>query len=86
METAEYAKYAESGKGGSGLFRILWAGCVALLVYVLSIGPVMRSRLGDYPFINHVYAPLFAVCYRVPAAEGILSWYLFVVWNVPVHE
>ena len=73
-------------KGGGGLFRFLWVLGLALLLYVGTIGPAMKSRLGDYRFVQHLYDPLYALCYRVPAAERLLSWYLFSVWNAPVRE
>jgi len=65
---AKRSEHEGAEKSGGGWFRIVWIGCVLVLSYVLSIGPVtkfsvthrkMRSFLSVYapldPFRKHFY-------------------------------
>jgi hypothetical protein len=76
----------EDRKGGWGLFRIFWVGCALVVLYVLSIGPVMKV----YPFattrsrgFDAFYIPLRAVVERSPALRGVFYWYVYDLWRAP---
>jgi hypothetical protein len=81
---AEKSEHEEREKGGWGLLRFVWIACVLLLLYALSIGPVMkvtwpwRSGSPLYRF----YLPVVWLCGRVPAVDAALDWYVHRVWGV----
>lgn len=57
---------------------------IALLVYALSTGPVIRfsiSRRVPLPVITTVYAPLSALCRVWPPVQDFFDWYLE-VWGI----
>ena len=72
----------EHGREGGGwnVFRFVWVFGVVILIYVLSIGPVMK--------VNHVtclnsravcvmYEPLWVAGRHVPPLGGFLHWYVY---------
>ena len=83
---AEKSEHEERQRGGRGLFRIFWMFVLFIGLYIGSVGPVMKCSLGDNPFVQRLYVPLYMLCYRYQPAEAFLSWYLLTVWNAPVRE
>lgn len=86
VEQAEKVSEAgESERGRRGVaWWLLWMA-VALVFYVLSIGPVYKLYwIGAVPHWSLViYSPLGFVASRSPTSERVLDWYVHVVWKVP---
>jgi hypothetical protein len=86
METEE-SKHEGREKGGWGLFRFVWIGCVLLVLYVLSVGPVLkvcpRGLLKGPVYI--AYFPITFLCDRCGGVRHLVYWYLFDVWKVPLE-
>lgn len=65
---------------GRWAWAIVLAVVLALLIlYALSVGPVVRY----FPNSRPLYFPLFWLSTRFKLLGGALSWYLFYVWGVP---
>jgi hypothetical protein len=67
-----------------GVFRWVWIAGLAVVLYVLSIGPAAKlsppGSLGDRVG-KVIYAPLFFTCSHWKPAGRFLAWY-FEVWHV----
>src|ERR1051325_4141044 len=82
-ETAEYAEHAEGQKGGWGLLRFLWIGCVVLVLYVLSVGPLLKMDLLDRSrVLGVIYSPLYYLDQHSRPADAFFDWYVYDVWKV----
>jgi len=68
---------------GSGLLRIFWVFVVIIVLYVLSIGPVVRmsyrSTTADWLLV--IYTPLEYPAYYSRTASRFLKWYIEDVWG-----
>ena len=81
----EKCEHEKREKGGWGLFRVCWVGCVLVVLYGLSIGPVMKIHRpgGTREVVVHVYWPLWTVAEHTPGGEQLLVWYVYRLWRVP---
>src|SRR5260370_40021687 len=65
---------------------IVWIRCLALLVYVLSIGPMAQfgpSGSSAAPALRALYFPaLFLAQHSLPV-HNFLDWYIPRIWRVP---
>ena len=66
-------------ESGSRLTWLMW-GVVAVVIYVLSIGPVVKFRLLPNPVAKVVYAPVALAC-GVPAIDRLIDWYVYYLWQ-----
>ena len=75
-------------RGGTGLLRMFAVFGIVVLLYVLSVGPVMKLDQKGHPYsrpgpiISKVYWPLWAASRRVPPMDRVLCWYVFQVCRV----
>jgi len=84
-QTAERA----DERGGFGLVR--WVICVllALILYVLSIGPVAKMTIsGNFPLTvySSMYSPLRAIASNYTPADRFLGWYVGEVWAASFYH
>jgi hypothetical protein len=82
------AKPVEPREPASGHYRAwLWAVAVALVIYPLSTGPVLKVVDvcgGNWLAVAEtVYAPLAAL-ENLPAAQRFFAWYCVDVWRLTV--
>ena len=96
-QVKEFQAEAGESERNDGRRGMLWwviGLAVAIVVYVLSIGPVMKldqkvhPPYGSSPIVQKVYWPLWALSGRVRPMNRALSWYVFEVcrvrlWVVP---
>jgi hypothetical protein len=76
---------AESGRRGSGMIWVLGLVLALPILYVGSIGPVLKlyPSPADSPFLFNVYTPVRLVIRRSTHADRFLRWYIYDVWKVP---
>jgi len=73
---------------GVGCRLRAWAAWVlaAVLVYVLSLGPVLKIEYSNggpsSPVVDAFYAPLDWICSHNQSADVLMRWYLGGVWGV----
>src|ERR1051325_1343444 len=87
MEAAKDAEHAERGKGG-WVLRFAWIACVLTVLYVLSVGPVLRmqdSIRDRFQVFRTVYAPLAFLTDHVPACERMFRWYVHDLWGARLY-
>ena len=62
---------------GAGILVILWWVAMALVLYVLSVGPVARyyDKRSAPSAVEKFYAPLGAVYGNFPPARTFFDWY-----------
>jgi hypothetical protein len=80
------AEPTEPRRGGLGTW-LLWF-LVALVTYVLSIGPAEKLvHAGIIPFSTAlaVYSPLISVTKGCPPAKRLISWYID-LWDTPPYR
>ena len=72
-----------SQERGGGLFRILWAFVVLIVLYVGSVGPVVKwgRTARSTPALGAFYAPLRFLSDRSSAVKHFLDWYVVDVWK-----
>jgi hypothetical protein len=65
---------------------------IAMILYVLSPGPIAKCALAAYgssvpPSVTRVaeisYAPIAICGRRIPAVEQFYNWYMEDLWNIP---
>jgi hypothetical protein len=70
--------------GGHGILRWVWIAGLAVVLYVLSIGPVVRLSY-RYAIVDAsldvIYAPLTYFAYNSRAASRFLKWYIEDAWG-----
>jgi hypothetical protein len=76
---------AEQDLGTWGFFRIFWIGLAVVVLYVLSIGPVLRMYpLGVFNSpLYYVYWPVLRLWLDSPFG-GVFYWYINDVWRCGV--
>src|SRR6266850_4333283 len=70
----------------SGLVRICWVFLVIIVLYVLSLGPVLKVHPGaaiSSRSFKFFYKPIFALCGYFPAVSRLFDWYVHDVWRAP---
>jgi hypothetical protein len=74
----------EETRHGGGVLRWVWIAGVAVVFYVLSVGPMCKlSDEGVVPstVMQVVYAPLIWVCHESQVANDFFRWYCKTVWK-----
>ena len=77
----------EAKPPSGGFWTGVWWFAVALALYVLSTGPVLRlGQAGCLPdgIARVMYAPLWAVAPEQTPQGAVLVWYIFRLWKVEV--
>ena len=78
----------EKKEKGFVVYLFTWVAWVfvAVALYVLSVGPVLkflyRSGQTPGPVVERFYAPLFWVCVHSELADSIRDAYLVKVWRI----
>ena len=77
------------GGAPSAVAFVLWILCLVLVIYPLSIGPVVRilyaCGLDDQaePAGKIFYAPLFLLIEHSDTAKNFIVWYVYELWGTP---
>ena len=70
-----------------GLLRVALIPVALLVLYVLSVGPMMKMCYGRrVSAVGRFYVPLDMLNMQVPAAAHFFDWYVHRVWRVPSSE
>ena len=71
------------------LTRPLWALAIILLVYPLSIGPIIRllpPGSAKYALLTNLYAPILRVADHSKTLHRFLEWYIYDLWGASPFE
>jgi hypothetical protein len=84
MDEVQNQVTGEQMPGGPSLGRLLLLIASALVVYILSVGPVCKlsdkGLIGDR-FLQTVYAPLSSFAKISPVIGSFFTWYCKTVWK-----
>jgi len=77
----------EEARHGGGVFKWVWIVGVMLVLYVLSVGPVMKLvqfRVVRPSVVDVAYSPVFWLTSQSLLMDRFYQWYVFRVWRVRV--
>jgi len=73
------AQNANETRHGGGVLRRVWIVGIALVLYVLSVGPVFRAadhHLVSWSRVRNIYRPLFMASGRWQWFSSAGNWYV----------
>jgi hypothetical protein len=82
---------APESKNGGGFWSVSWWITVALIVYVLSTGPVFKLWLAKFEdnaivtdIVKIAYKPLEVLSPKDTPQQAFFKWYILTAWKVQV--